>query len=240
MPRVIVCDVNETLLDVRALEPHFKQAFGDGRLLQDWFSTRPLLRGARSSFSCRRRRDRGAPLGPPFRQGRAIRITARPRSGGQPGGGVPGTVAKGHEELERDPGRSQRSPELIRQSPPSQWQAHHRQNDQRGKTSLEETTMRMFDVQGIEIHAPRGRVFEFLRNPGNLREAGLAMATGIGREQRYRLSLARLARVHHDWFAQFDDLWGASLAALKGRTESGAARNRRKRITSENVKKRRA
>ena len=28
--------------------------------------------------------------------------------------------------------------------------------------------MRMFDVQGIEIHAARGRVFEFLRNPGNL------------------------------------------------------------------------
>jgi hypothetical protein len=28
--------------------------------------------------------------------------------------------------------------------------------------------MRMFDVQGIEIHAAPGRVFEFLRNPGNL------------------------------------------------------------------------
>ena len=28
--------------------------------------------------------------------------------------------------------------------------------------------MRMFDVQGIEIHAPRGKVFEFLRNPANL------------------------------------------------------------------------
>jgi len=28
MPRVIVCDVNETLLDVGALEPHFKRAFG--------------------------------------------------------------------------------------------------------------------------------------------------------------------------------------------------------------------
>jgi len=35
MPRVIVCDMNETLLDVGALEPHFKQAFGDGRVLQD-------------------------------------------------------------------------------------------------------------------------------------------------------------------------------------------------------------
>ena len=39
MARVIVCDVNETLLDVGALEPHFKQAFGDGRVLQDWFGT---------------------------------------------------------------------------------------------------------------------------------------------------------------------------------------------------------
>ena len=39
MPRVIVCDVNETLLDVEALEPQFKQAFDDGRVLQDWFAT---------------------------------------------------------------------------------------------------------------------------------------------------------------------------------------------------------
>ncbi len=29
-------------------------------------------------------------------------------------------------------------------------------------------TMRMFDVQGIEIDAPRDRVFDFLREPGNL------------------------------------------------------------------------
>ena len=28
--------------------------------------------------------------------------------------------------------------------------------------------MRMFDVQGVEIAAPAGRVFEFLRNPSNL------------------------------------------------------------------------
>jgi uncharacterized protein YndB with AHSA1/START domain len=26
----------------------------------------------------------------------------------------------------------------------------------------------MFDVQGIEINAPRGKVFEFLCEPGNL------------------------------------------------------------------------
>ena len=28
--------------------------------------------------------------------------------------------------------------------------------------------MRLFDVQGIEIHAPRARLFEFLRHAGNL------------------------------------------------------------------------
>jgi 2-haloacid dehalogenase len=39
MPRVIVCDVNETLLDVAALEPDFKDVFGDTRVLQDWFAT---------------------------------------------------------------------------------------------------------------------------------------------------------------------------------------------------------
>ena len=35
MPRVIVCDVNETLLDVAALEPNFKEVFADARVLQD-------------------------------------------------------------------------------------------------------------------------------------------------------------------------------------------------------------
>jgi FMN phosphatase YigB (HAD superfamily) len=39
MPRVIVCDVNETLLDVGALEPDFKEVFGDAHVLQDWFAT---------------------------------------------------------------------------------------------------------------------------------------------------------------------------------------------------------
>lgn len=38
MPRVIVCDVNETLLDVAALEPDFKEVFGEARVLQDWFA----------------------------------------------------------------------------------------------------------------------------------------------------------------------------------------------------------
>jgi len=36
--RVIVCDVNETLLDVRALEPLFEDLFGERQLLREWFS----------------------------------------------------------------------------------------------------------------------------------------------------------------------------------------------------------
>jgi 2-haloacid dehalogenase len=38
MSRVIVFDVNETLLDVRALEPHFRRVFGDEKVLREWFS----------------------------------------------------------------------------------------------------------------------------------------------------------------------------------------------------------
>jgi 2-haloacid dehalogenase len=39
MPRIIVFDVNETLLDVDALKPHFARAFGDEVVLREWFST---------------------------------------------------------------------------------------------------------------------------------------------------------------------------------------------------------
>jgi 2-haloacid dehalogenase len=39
MPRIIVFDVNETLLDVDALKPHFARAFGDELALGEWFST---------------------------------------------------------------------------------------------------------------------------------------------------------------------------------------------------------
>jgi 2-haloalkanoic acid dehalogenase type II len=38
MPRIIVFDVNETLLDVRALEPLFRRVFGDETALREWFS----------------------------------------------------------------------------------------------------------------------------------------------------------------------------------------------------------
>ena len=36
--RILVLDVNETMLDVNALEPHFARAFGDGQVLKEWFS----------------------------------------------------------------------------------------------------------------------------------------------------------------------------------------------------------
>jgi len=42
--------------------------------------------------------------------------------------------------------------------------------------------MRMFDVQGIEITAPRARVFEFLRDPAHLPEWARAfVSAGAGR-----------------------------------------------------------
>jgi len=37
-PRVLVFDVNQTLLDTEALRPHFERAFGDGSALDEWFS----------------------------------------------------------------------------------------------------------------------------------------------------------------------------------------------------------
>ena len=37
--RVLVFDVNETLLDLAALDPHFARAFGDANLRREWFGT---------------------------------------------------------------------------------------------------------------------------------------------------------------------------------------------------------
>jgi 2-haloacid dehalogenase len=37
MSRVCVFDVNETLLDLKALDPHFERAFGDAAVRQEWF-----------------------------------------------------------------------------------------------------------------------------------------------------------------------------------------------------------
>jgi 2-haloacid dehalogenase len=39
MPRVIVCDVNETLLNLDALGPYFEETFGDRLVLHEWFQT---------------------------------------------------------------------------------------------------------------------------------------------------------------------------------------------------------
>jgi 2-haloacid dehalogenase len=38
MPRVCVFDVNETLLDLAALDPHFERVFGDGSVRSLWFN----------------------------------------------------------------------------------------------------------------------------------------------------------------------------------------------------------
>lgn len=35
MPRVIVFDVIETMLDTSTLEPHFERVFGDARVLRE-------------------------------------------------------------------------------------------------------------------------------------------------------------------------------------------------------------
>jgi 2-haloacid dehalogenase len=37
MPKILVFDVNETLLDLGALAPEFKNVFGDAALLDEWF-----------------------------------------------------------------------------------------------------------------------------------------------------------------------------------------------------------
>lgn len=37
MARVCVFDVNETLLDLQALDPHFERIFGDASVRQEWF-----------------------------------------------------------------------------------------------------------------------------------------------------------------------------------------------------------
>ena len=54
-----------------------------------------------------------------------------------------------------------------------------------------------------------------------LRQAGLVTAEGIGREYRYELNVADLARVQHEWFFKFTPIRDASLAALKKQVESG-------------------
>ena len=56
-----------------------------------------------------------------------------------------------------------------------------------------------------------------------LRHSGLASAQGVGREQRYQLDVAELARVQHEWFFKFTPIRNASLAALKKQAEGSDA-----------------
>lgn len=37
MPETLLFDVNETLLDLRALRPHFERLFDDGQVMAEWF-----------------------------------------------------------------------------------------------------------------------------------------------------------------------------------------------------------
>src|SRR6266849_7943354 len=62
-----------------------------------------------------------------------------------------------------------------------------------GVTPPKETTMRMFDVQSIEIRAPRGRVFEFLRNPGNLPRWAHAFTSAEDGDARLETSAGAVA-----------------------------------------------
>lgn len=51
----LVCDVNETLLDLNALNPYFEQIFGDARIKSDWF--KQVLQSALISNSLGRSQD---------------------------------------------------------------------------------------------------------------------------------------------------------------------------------------
>ncbi len=65
MPRVIVFDVNETLLDLAALDPAFEHAFGDGAARKQWFAR--MLRSAFVSVITDRYADFGTIGRPPWR-----------------------------------------------------------------------------------------------------------------------------------------------------------------------------
>ncbi len=71
MPRVIVFDVNETLLDLAALDPAFQRAFGDRLTRKEWFAR--MLRTAFVSVITDRHADFGT-IG-----GAALSMTAEGR-----------------------------------------------------------------------------------------------------------------------------------------------------------------
>ena len=53
--RIIVFDVNETLLDVGALAPQFERLFGDRAVLQEWFTNVVSMNCRLFVSSCRQR-----------------------------------------------------------------------------------------------------------------------------------------------------------------------------------------
>jgi DNA-binding transcriptional ArsR family regulator len=53
-----------------------------------------------------------------------------------------------------------------------------------------------------------------------LRESGIVVAEQVGREWRYSIDGAVLARTYRDWFEQFAPLWEQSLERLKRRVEA--------------------
>ena len=62
---------------------------------------------------------------------------------------------------------------------------------------LQELVMRMFDVQGIEIVATRAKVFEFLKEPGNLPQWAHAFVSA--EEGRARLETPEIRRCPLRW-----------------------------------------
>lgn len=51
-PSVLVFDVNETLIDIESLEPHFERIFGDRRVLREWFGQLVLYSMAVTLSDC--------------------------------------------------------------------------------------------------------------------------------------------------------------------------------------------
>jgi len=51
-PHILVFDVNETLLDLQALAPHFERVFGQKSVLDDWFHQVILYAGAVTLSGC--------------------------------------------------------------------------------------------------------------------------------------------------------------------------------------------
>lgn len=89
----------------------------------------------------------------------------------------------------------------------------------------ERGTMTAGQIGAAHPHISRPGVSRHLRV---LRESNLVIAEEHGRERRYRLNLAALARMHRDWFARFIPLWDESLARLKQQVEGEARRSRRR------------